>query len=129
MPDTHRFTDLQIAVLRVIWERGRATVAEITEALRPDRRLAQTTIATILSRLERRAVVAHETRNRQFVYSSRVSAAEVRRSMVRELAERWFEGDVTALAAHLLSQREMSAGDLARVKAIVAEHESSKGGR
>jgi predicted transcriptional regulator len=123
MADTHQLTDLQLAILRVLWDRGRATAAEITEALRPERGLAQTTIATLLSRLERRGIVSHESRNRQFVYRARVSESAVRRSMVRELTEQLFEGDVTALVNHLLSGREISSGDLARVKAMIEAHE------
>jgi len=57
MPDRHQLTELQLAILRVLWERGEATVQDIWEALHPERGLAQTTVATMLSRLERRGVV------------------------------------------------------------------------
>ena len=62
MSETHQLTELQIAVMRVLWEKGEATVAEIWEALRPERGLAQTTVATLLCRLEKRGVVAHTSR-------------------------------------------------------------------
>jgi predicted transcriptional regulator len=123
MPETHQLTELQLAILRVLWDRGRATAAEITEALRSERGLAQTTIATILSRLERREIVDHEARNRQFVYFPRVSESDVRHSMVRELTEQLFEGDATALVSHLIAEREIGPGDLARVKALIEAHE------
>jgi predicted transcriptional regulator len=122
MPETHLLTDLQIALLRVLWERGQATVAEICEALKPDRALAQTTVATLLSRLERRGIVSHETRARQFVYRAGVTESEVQRSMVRELTERLFDGDVAALMSHLLTAGEMSPGDAARIKALLEAH-------
>jgi len=62
MSELHHLTGLQIAFLRVLWQRGEASVAEICEALRPERALAQTTVATVLSRLEKRGVVAHRVR-------------------------------------------------------------------
>ena len=73
MPESHQLTELQIALLRVLWDRREATVVEICEALRPERTLAQTTVATLLSRLERRGVVTHRTVARQYVYAPAVS--------------------------------------------------------
>ena len=52
MSDAHLLTDLQIAIMRVLWERGSASAAEICETLRPERGLAQSTVATLLTRLE-----------------------------------------------------------------------------
>ncbi len=126
MSETHQLTDLQIAIMRVLWEKGQATVAEICEALRPERQLALTTVATLLSRLEKRGVVDHETRARQFVYRSLVTESDVRRSMVSELTERLFDGDVAEMMSHLLTGREISPGDLDRIKAMLDEHASQK---
>jgi len=122
MSETHLLTDLQLAVMRVLWERGEASVVDIWEALRPERGLAQTTVATLLSRLEKRGVVAHRREARQFHYRATVSEPEVRRVMVRELTARLFAGDVTALVSHPLTAREVSPGDLAKVKQLIDEH-------
>ena len=119
-------TELQLAVMRILWDRGHATVADITDALRPSRGLAQTTVATVLSRMEKRGIVGHETHARQFVYHAKLTEPEIRRSMVSEMTERLFGGDVTALVSHLISAREFSRGDLAKVKAMLAGYESSK---
>jgi predicted transcriptional regulator len=124
MTDAHLLTDLQFAIMRVLWERGSASAAEICEALRAERGLAQSTVATLLTRLEKRGVVKHETRARQYVYYPAVTESEVRRTMVSELTERLFNGDVTALMSHLLSARDMSHGDLARVRKLIEAHES-----
>ncbi len=124
MPETHQLTDLQISLMRVLWDRGQATVAEICDAVRSERGLALTTVATLLSRLEKRGIVSHETRARQFVYQALVTEADIRRSMVHELTEQLFDGDVAALMSHLLTAREISSGDLDRIKAMLAEHQA-----
>ena len=124
MTEQHQLTDLQVAIMRVLWERGQATVAEIHEALLPERGLAPTTVATLLSRLEKRGIVKHRSVSRQYVYYPAISESEVRRSMVSDLAERLFDGDVAELVSHLLSEREMSAGDLEKVKELIASHEA-----
>ncbi len=126
MTEAHLLTDLQMAIMRVLWDRGHASAAEICEALRPDRGLALSTVATLLTRLEKRGVVKHETRSRQYVYYPAVTEPEVRRTMVSELTERLFDGDVAALMSHLLTAREMSEGDLARVRRMIEAHEAGQ---
>jgi predicted transcriptional regulator len=56
-----------------------------------------------------------------------VSEPDVRRTMLAELTERVFDGDVAALVSQLLSAREMSPGDLARIKALIAAHVATRG--
>lgn len=128
MPDRHQLTELQLAILRVLWERGEATVQDIWEALHPERGLAQTTVATMLSRLERRGVVTRRAQARQYHYKAAVTEEEVQHSMVGELTERLFDGDVTALMQHLLSGSDVSPGDLAKIRAMIerAEPQESK---
>lgn len=124
MAEPIELTELQISILRLLWARGEATVADLWEALHAERGLAQTTVATLLTRLERRGVVARRAEQRQYVYRALVTEAEVRRSMVEELTEQLFEGDVTALVNHLLTSQEIAPGDLARLRSMIAAAES-----
>lgn len=120
-------SELQFAVMRVLWQRKKAAVAEVHEALEP-RGLALTTVATVLTRLEKARLVAHRTSGRHYMYRPLVSEEEVRRSMVSVLADRLFEGDVAAFVSHLVSARDIEPGDLAQVKRLIEEKER-KGGR
>jgi len=116
--DTH-LSDLQLAIMRVLWELGEATVSDVHSRLLKERGLAPTTIATVLSRLEKRDLVAHRSEGRQFIYRAAVSEEDVRRSMVTELTELLFEGDPAELVSHLLEEREMDSSELARLKALL----------
>src|SRR5215213_247934 len=127
MPERHDLTELQLAILRLLWERGEATVAELWEALYDERRLAQTTIATLVARLQRRGIVARRSRDRQFVYRATITESDVQHSMVSELTERLFDGDPAALVSHLISAADMSPGDLARVKQLIERAEAPRG--
>ena len=115
----HELTELQVTILRLLWDRGEASVAEVWEALYADRGLAQTTVATLLSRLERRGVVARRAVERSYLYRALVTEDEVKETMVGELTERLFEGDVTALLSHLLTSQEVAPGDLARLREMI----------
>ena len=99
--------DLQLAILRVLWDQEEATVASVHRALHPDRGLALTTIATMLKKMEDRGLVEHRTEGRQFVFSPRVAEKEVHRSMVGDLIDRLFDGNTEALVSHLLEEREI----------------------
>ena len=127
MTERQQLTDLQIAVLRLLWEQGELTVAQIWEQLYPERQLAQTTVATIVARLQRRRILSRRARERQFVYRALVTEADVQHSMVSELTERLFAGDVTALVSHLLSARDMTPGDLARVRKMIQSSRPESG--
>jgi len=127
MPERHELTELQLSILRLLWQRGEATVAELWEALYDERGLAQTTIATLVARLQRRGIVARRTRDRQFVYRATITEADVQHSMVSELTERLFAGDPAALVNHLISASDMTPGDLARVKRMIENAQPSKG--
>jgi len=122
-------TDLQLAIVRTLWERGEGTVVEVQEALAPERRLAQTTVATILTRLEKRGIVRHEPQGRTFVYRALVSESQVRRSMVSDLTDLLFDGSPAALISHLLSEKQIDEGDLDEVKRLIKRAEERKSGR
>jgi BlaI family penicillinase repressor len=122
----YSLTELQLAIMDVLWEKGEATVVDVHDALRQERRVAQSTVATLLSRLEDKGVVAHRTEDRQYVYRATVSREQVRRSVVgefSELTERLFSGDVAGLVSQLLSTRDARAEDLARAREIIERKE------
>mgnify|MGYP001767456886 CR=1 FL=1 len=112
----HTLGDLQHAIMAILWERGEATTAQVHEALHRERRLALTTIATMLRKMEEKGVVGHRADGRQFIYAPTVSERQVRRSMVGELVERLFGGDPKALVAHLVSEHEIEASELSPLR-------------
>lgn len=123
MSEKHSLGDLQLAIMRVLWQRGEATVVEVHEDLEPERGLAPTTIATMLTKMEKKGVVGHRLDGRRFIYEPRVSEPDVTRSMVSELADRLFGGEVTALVSHLLAEHEIQPDELAALKRQIAEFE------
>lgn len=118
MPKT-TLGDLQHAIMRVLWARGEATSTEVHAALRVERGLAPTTIATMLRKMEDKGVVAHRSEGRQFVYRAAVSEGEVRRSMVGEVVDRLFAGNPAALVSYLVAEEGLDPEELARLRAAL----------
>ena len=114
-------SELQIAVMRELWSRQEASTAEVAQALADQRGLAHTTVATLLTRLEKRGVVAARRDGRQLVYRALVSEEQVRRSMVAGLLGSIFGGDAPALVSHLVRESELGADDLERIKRLLAK--------
>ena len=121
---TTQLTDLQLAVVRALWDQEECTVLDVQQALLPERPLAQTTVATLLTRLEKRGIVSHRVERRQFVYRALVTEPQVKVSMVAQLTEMLFAGRPAALISHLLASRDVHAGDLTEVKRLIAEAEA-----
>jgi BlaI family penicillinase repressor len=113
-------SELQIALMRVLWRRGEASTADVAAEL-ADRGLAHTTIATVLTRLEKRGVVEQRRDGRQLHYRALVDEADVRRSMVADLIGALFAGDAQELVAHLVQESEIAPGDLAKVRRRLAQ--------
>jgi BlaI family transcriptional regulator, penicillinase repressor len=122
----YSLTELQLAIMAALWAKGEATVLDVHDALRRERRIAQSTVATLLSRLEDKGVVERREAGRQYLYRATVSEDQVRRSVVSEFTDRTdrlFSGDVAGLVSQLLSVRDVAPDDLARAREIIERRE------
>lgn len=115
-------TDLQLDIMQVLWRAGEASVAEVHRALKA-RRLAHATVATLLSRLEKKGAIAHSTEGRQFIYRPILKQAEARKSMIARMRDVLFAEDVPALITQLLVDRDISREELDHVKALIEAKE------
>ena len=115
-----RLTALQLAVMQVLWSRDEASVTDVRRAM-TGRRLALTTVATMLVRLEQRGLVSHRVEGRQYIYRSRVSPAEVRETVTRELLRNLFDGDVAAFVSQLLDARKLTREEVADLQRLVRD--------
>lgn len=117
----HRLGDLQLRIMKVLWQRGESTVADLHAVLPGGRDLAYTTVATMLRKMEDRELVKHRTEGRSFVYAANVAEGDVSRGMANDLVDRLFAGSVTEVVTHLLSTREVSRSELAALEKLIAE--------
>lgn len=121
MKELHDVTDLQLAILREIWRRKRATVTDVYDALVDETGLAKKTVGTMMARLEKQGFLEHVVEGREFIYEPTVSEEEVGRAKVRNIIDRLFGGSITALVSHALEAKDVKPGDVARVREMIAE--------
>ena len=116
----HRLGDLQLRIMKALWARGEATVAAIQEAVPGGADLAYTTVATMLRKMEARGLVEHRADGRTFIYRAAVAEDQVTRGMAEHVLDRLFGGSVEALVNNLLTTREVSRDELARLEKMIA---------
>src|SRR5687767_3557647 len=85
-------TDAELRIMRVLWDRERATVGEVVDGIDESSKPAYNTILTTLKILERKGYVTHEKGGRAFVYLPLVDRSQARRSAVSHLLARFFNG-------------------------------------
>jgi predicted transcriptional regulator len=113
--------ELQLKIMKILWERAETGVGEAHQALSKDGSWAYTTIATMLRKMEARGLVRHRLHERKFLYRPGVQAEEVTRKISTHFIDRLFEGSLADMIAHLLTTRQISREELTRLKALIAE--------
>ncbi|MGE5646831.1 MAG: BlaI/MecI/CopY family transcriptional regulator [Acidobacteriota bacterium] len=92
---------LELRCLKALWELGEGNVKDVQQALGPDRKLAYTTVMTVLDRLVRKNAVARRKAGRAFVYTPVLTRETLRRAAVRRLVDTLFEGSEEELIAYM----------------------------
>lgn len=114
-------TDHELRLMEVLWRSGRATVADVVDALPPPP-LAYSTVLTTLRTLEQKGYITHGEDGRAFVYRPRVARDEAAKSAMRHLLDRFFGSSPGALAVTLLDDTRLSDDDVAKIKRMLARN-------
>ncbi len=118
---------VQFRIMEVLWRRGRTKALEITDALSTRRkRVAHSTVQTLLRMLERKGAIGHKVEGRTFIFYPLVTREEVLRSNTRELLSRMFGGSAYGLVAHLIREDMVSSEELLRIKKLISQHKRRK---
>ncbi|NVJ70086.1 MAG: BlaI/MecI/CopY family transcriptional regulator [Alphaproteobacteria bacterium] len=113
-----KLSDQQYQLVQALWRLGEGSAKDVQQNLH-SMDLAHTTVGTILSRLEKKGVLASETRGRERVYRPLISESDVKRSMVSSLVSTLFKGDSKALLAHLVHEGEIDGDELKDIKQLI----------
>jgi len=106
--------------MKVLWERGESTVADMVTATSAETELAYTSVLTIIRILETKGYVCHRQEGRAFLYSSCVGEAEASRSEVRHVLQRFFGNSRERLLLSLLGDEELRPDELKRLRGMIA---------
>jgi predicted transcriptional regulator len=113
-------TNAELRLMKVLWTRGKCTVADMVTATSAEAALAYTSVLTTIRILETKGFVTHLQEGRAFLYSARVGELEASRSEVRHVLQRFFGNSRERLLLSLLGDAELSPEELKRLKEAIA---------
>ncbi len=122
-PTSPTLTPLELEIMKVIWNRGEATGRDVHEALSERRKIAYTTVMTMLKVLETKGHVTKRREEPAHVYRATRSKRVVVRSMVRDFLDRVFDGSAQPLLVHLVEDRKLSEAQLDDLMRKIRESE------
>jgi BlaI family transcriptional regulator, penicillinase repressor len=105
---TEKLTPLELRIMQALWKLGSSSVQQVVDELHPERKLAYTTVQTMLNLLVRKKKVVRTLQGRAYVYAPLVSEERARTSAVRDFLDRFFGGSAEALVMNLVDLRKLS---------------------
>jgi predicted transcriptional regulator len=122
-------TDAELAILRVLWQRGPSTVRDVVDAMRHQG--AYTTVLKTLQIMTGKGLVRRDEAARTHVYEAAVSEDQTQTQLVTDLLQRAFNGSAAALVLRALEAGDASPDELKEIRALIDAHrrEKSRGGR
>jgi predicted transcriptional regulator len=121
-----RPTDAELAILRILWERGPSTVRQVHDVLARDRQAAYTTALKLLQIMTEKGLVDRDDRDRTHVYRARLGEEQTQRQLIRDLVDRAFGGSATKLVMQALAARRASPEELRDIRTAIDHARSEK---
>ena len=116
-------TEAELAILRVLWERGPSTVREVWERLSPRQRTGYTTVLKIMQIMFDKGLLARDESDRSHVYRAARSREQTQRQVVGHLLDRLFAGSAPELVMQALAARKATPAELAEIRKLLDEME------
>src|SRR6188508_242900 len=116
-----RPTDAELAILRILWDRGPSTVRQVHDVLALERQAAYTTALKLLQIMTEKGLVERDERDRTHIYRARLSEETTQRQLVRDLVDRAFAGSASKLVMQALATRRASAEELKTIRHAIDE--------
>ena len=124
---TPRPTDAELAILRILWERGASTVRQVHEVLSRERPSSYTTALKLLQIMTEKGLVRRDETDRTHVYHARLSEEQTQRQLVRDLVDRAFGGSASKLVMQALAGKRTSAEELTEIRKLIDGRDGREG--
>src|ERR1700749_2761383 len=108
-------TEQELEIMKIVWERDSVTVRDVYETLLERRKVAYTTVMTMMKILEQKQFLQKKQADRAYVYRPAQPKRQVIGAMVRDFVNRVFNGSAEPLLVHLVEEHDLSKEDLAEI--------------
>jgi predicted transcriptional regulator len=125
-PSKSILTDQELEIMKIIWTRGTATVRDVYEELLTRRKIAYTTVMTMMGILEQKGHLKKSADERAYVYTPAQPQHEVVGSMVHDFLKRVFNGSAKPLLVHLVEDQKLSTEELDEIRKLLKDKRRKK---
>ena len=129
MPANHTPTERELEILKVLWARSEASVREVHEEMSRSAPIVQNTVQAFLRTMEDKGLVKHRTEGRTFIYRPVPQHEDTKKRLVSRVLQRVFDGAIDQLVQSVLSLREPTPQELARLQAMLDQAKGRGPGR
>ena len=119
-------TEAELELLRVLWEKGPATVRELHDEVNLQRAVGYTSVLKILQIMTEKGLVEREESNKAHIYRAAASQEETQNQLLRDLSERLFSGSATQLAMHALAMQPTSDEELDEIRTLIEQKRQTR---
>lgn len=116
-------TEAELAILRVLWQRGPSTVRQVCDALNESKKTGYTTVLKFLQIMTEKGLVTRDESPYAHVYQAKLPQEQAQRALVADLLDRAFEGSMSDLVMQALSAKKATPEELAEIRRILKSHE------
>ncbi len=116
-----RLGRVELQIMNVVWQRGKATVHDVKDALSRGRKPAYSTILTMMRKLEAKGYLEHDVDERTYIYRPTISKKAVRHGILGDILDRLFEGSPSLLLNSLVEQDRISEKELRKIQKLIKE--------
>lgn len=122
-PKSKILTEQELEIMKIVWDRGRVTVRDVYEALLQRRKIAYTTVMTMMKILEDKGYLKKQAAERAYVYQATRPKSQVIKGMVQDFVNRVFNGSAEPLLVQLVKDRHLSQEDIEKITRAIQEEE------
>jgi len=122
-PNIPNPTDAELAILRVLWQRGPSTVREVRDELDREKPTGYTTVLKLMQIMTDKGLLTRDESQRTHVYTPASSEQQTQRSLVKDLLDRAFGGSAHKLVAQTLLSQKTSPEELDEIKKLLEDYE------
>jgi predicted transcriptional regulator len=115
-------TEQELAIMKVVWVYGAATVRDVYETLLSHRKIAYTTVMTMMKIMEDKKYLKRRLEGRAYVYEATRPKKQMIHEMVSEFINRVFNGSAEPLVAHLVEEHRLSEKELKQIAKMIRDN-------
>ena len=115
--------DVQFELMKIVWAKKQATVRDVYEEMLKRRKIAHSTVLTMLRELERKGLLVHDVDDRTYIYRPTQTRKRITTGILRDLIKRVFDGSAESLIASLVEDEEIGMDELKQMEEFIARKE------